>query len=146
MLQAGQKNFLQNWVVVQEAGTTDYILKETPMVQIPLGYCDKSDGVSKTCLGFCAACLSPPWTSHQCAAPIPGPPRVTLCGPIFSRMRAYFKEQGHCLSLHWEASSPCSSPGLHHTLQKQCPFSLPSDPHLLLTEPFHPSFPFITGA
>lgn len=98
------------------------------------------------CAGLCVACSSPCLTSHHCAASIPGPPRATPCGPAFSKTGAYSKEQGHCLSLHWETSTPCNSSGLHHSLQKRCPFSLPRNPPLLLTESFYPSFPFTTGA
>lgn len=61
-------------------------LRKVPMTQIPLGCCDNSDGVSKMCGGLCVACSSPPLTSHQCAASIPGPPRAILSGPIFSKM------------------------------------------------------------
>lgn len=98
--------------------------RKVPMVQIHPGCCAKSDGANKTCARLCVACSSPPLTSHWCVASILGPPRATLCGSIFSNMGVYSKEQGHCLSLHWEISAPCSSIRLPHSLQKQGPFSL----------------------
>lgn len=114
------KNFLQNWVKIQGAGITAKSLKEfEPMVQIPLGGCDKTGGVSKMCGRLCVACSSPLLTSHQCVTSIPEP-------TIFSKMGAYSKEQGIMhLSLHWEASTPCSFPGLHHSYRSNVLFLFP---------------------
>lgn len=67
----------------------------------------------------CVACSSPLLTSHQCVTSIPEP-------TIFSKMGAYSKEQGIMhLSLHWEASTPCSFPGLHHSYRSNVLFLFP---------------------
>lgn len=116
------KNFLQNCLKVQEVGMYDSQHPEgnSPWFKFPWGAVTSQIRSAKCVLGHVL-----PVHLLLCAASIPRPSRATLCGPIFSSMGTYSKEQGHCLSLHWEASTPYSSPGLHHSLQKATSFFSP---------------------
>lgn len=102
-------------------------------------------GVNTTHAWLGIACPPLPLPSHGCCSIPPWTFRGHSCAPAFSKMGADSKEQRHSLAQPRDASASCGFSGPHHGLGKQRSFS-PSLPSRLLTELFHSSFPFTTGA
>lgn len=72
----------------------------SPWLRFPWGAVTSQMGSAKCVLGHVLPVHLLPWPPTGVQHP-----SLNVWGPIFSRMGADSKEQGHCPSLHWEAST-----------------------------------------